>query len=228
MDLCYFNPATGIKRNPEKSRTRFLHAEELPAFFKALEEEQNEIVRDFILIALLTGARRSNVQQMRWEDISFTRKEWLIPRTKNDEPQILPLCSEAMAILQKRKVVGKSDYVFPGSGRTGYFIDPKKGWARVLKQAGLKNLRLHDLRRTLGGWQAKSGTSLIVIGKSLGHTSVQATAVYARLDIGAVRDSVEIATRAIIAASKKKKIHLIFNAVAKKQVQPPNFLQLLG
>ena len=73
-------------------------------------------------------------------------------------------------------------------------------WARLLKRAGLQDRRLHDLRRSLGSWQAIGGSSLSVIGKSLGHTSLSATAIYARLSFDPVRESVERATAAMLAA----------------------------
>ncbi|MSR16516.1 MAG: DUF4102 domain-containing protein, partial [Methylococcaceae bacterium] len=65
------NPALGIKKFPEVKRDRFLQSDELPAFFRALSEETNDTLRDYILISLLTGARRSNVMEMSWEQINF-------------------------------------------------------------------------------------------------------------------------------------------------------------
>jgi len=67
--------------------------------------------------------------------------------------------------------------------------------------ARIEDVRIHDLRRTLGSWQARTGASMVVIGKSLGHKSHQATAVYARLDLDPVRESMERATSAILIAA---------------------------
>jgi integrase len=67
----------------------------------------------------------------------------------------------------------------------------------------MTDLRIHDLRRTLGSWQAKTGASLAIIGKSLNHKSHQATAIYARLDLDPVRQSVNTATQAMLAAARK-------------------------
>lgn len=66
----------------------------------------------------------------------------------------------------------------------------------------IDHLRIHDLRRTFGSWQARQGTSLAIIGKSLGHKSQQATQIYSRLDLDPVRQSVERATAAIVQASR--------------------------
>ncbi|MCA3269505.1 MAG: recombinase XerD, partial [Thalassospira sp.] len=65
-----------------------------------------------------------------------------------------------------------------------------------------KDLRIHDLRRSLGSWQASTGASGYIIGKSLGHKSQQATQIYARLNLDPVRESVERATQAMMTAGK--------------------------
>ena len=196
------NPAKGIRRNVEKSRDRFLQADELPRFFHALAAEENDTVRDYFLLALLTGARRSNVLAMRWADINFAEGLWRIPETKNGTPQQVTLTTEALAILQARRNAAASEavYVLPGSGKTGHFAEPRKGWERLLHRAGLTEIRIHDLRRTLGSWQAKTGASLAIIGKSLNHKSHQTTAIYARLDLDPVRQSVTTATAAMLEA----------------------------
>jgi integrase len=68
----------------------------------------------------------------------------------------------------------------------------------------MRDLRIHDLRRTLGSWQAKTGASLSIIGKSLNHKTHQATAIYARLDLDPVRQSVNTATSAMLEAAGLK------------------------
>jgi integrase len=68
----------------------------------------------------------------------------------------------------------------------------------------LEDIRIHDLRRTMGSWQARTGASLAIIGKSLGHKSHQATAVYARLDLDPVREAMETATAAMLKAAKRE------------------------
>lgn len=199
------NPAHGVDRFKEASRERFLRADEMPKFFEALAQEPNPDVRDYFLLSLLTGARRSKVLAMRWQDISLDRAEWRIPQEANEKNvAMVPLMPEALAILEARKQAG-AVFVFPGSGKSGHLVEPKKGWERVLDRAGLSDLRIHDLRRTLGSWQARSGASLAIIGKSLGHKSQQATAIYARLDLDPVRQAMETATSAMLEAGGLKK-----------------------
>ena len=204
VGLWEHNPATGIKRNREKSRDRFLQGDELPRFFQALSEEPNEAIRDYVSLSLLTGARRANVLSMKWQDINFARAEWRIKETKNGTPQTVALSPEAIEVLFNRKPTEATVFVFPGIGKAGHLIEPKKGWERILERAGIEDLRIHDLRRTLGSWQAKTGASLAIIGKSLNHKNQNTTAIYARLDLDPVRDSVNTATSAMLAAGGLK------------------------
>jgi len=182
------NPAKGIKKFKEKSRQRFLRKDEMPRFFQALGEESNSTIRDYILISLLTGARKSNVLAMRWEQVNFALCEWAIPETKNGNPHVIPLTAPALKILEERWQSAKSPYVFPGRGKSGHLVEPKKAWGRILRQAGISDLRIHDLRRTLGSWMAALGATTAIIGKTLAHKSVEATRVYERIDLDPVRE----------------------------------------
>jgi len=212
------NPAKGIHRFKEQTRDRFLDAEELRRFFTALEAEPSETWRDFFTVALLTGARRANVLAMRWADLNLDRGLWRIPETesKNREPLVCILVDPVVSILRGR-AEGRngSPYVFPSVGKSGHLQEPKKAWHALLERAGLldadgKNtVRIHDLRRTLGSWQAGAGASLSIIGRTLGHKNVATTAIYARLDLDPVRASVETATRAILKAGKAKPLALL-------------------
>jgi integrase len=197
------NPAHKLKKFREKSRERFLSAEELPRFFDAVQKEENETARDFFLIALFTGARKTNTLMMRWNEIDLDRGTWRIPDTKNGESQLLPLSIQALDILKRRHKTTESIWVFSGNGKAGYFQDPKKAWKRILERGEFEDLRIHDLRRTLGSWQAASGVSLHIIGKTLGHKSASSTQVYARLDLDPVRASLETATNAMFALGGK-------------------------
>ncbi len=205
------NPAKGIRHFKEQSRDRFLRADEIRAFFDALGDDRTPpLWRDFFTVALLTGARRANVMSMTWADLELTRGLWRIPesQSKNKEPLICVLPPAALEILQRRADDNaalapddQSPFVFPGVGRTGHVMDPTVPWKALLKRAGIKNLRLHDLRRTLGSWQAATGASLSIIGRSLGHRNIATTAVYARLDLDPVRASVNTAADAILAVA---------------------------
>ncbi len=194
------NPGAHIDRFPERSRDRFLHPDEMPRFFQALAYESNPTFRDFVLLALLTGARRGNLQAMRWADINRERATWRIPKTKSGEPHTVPLAPEALAILKLRAEEAQTEWVFPGTGKTGHLTEMRRAWKSLLQRAEIEDLRIHDLRRTLGSWQAATGASLPIIGKTLAHKNVSTTAIYARLSLDPVRKAVNTAARAMFAA----------------------------
>lgn len=200
------SPCVGVKKFRETSRDRFLQPDEMQKFFDALNNLSEPTTRDFFLMCLYTGARKSNVLSMRWEEISLERSEWRIPMTKNGTSQVLPLVDTAISLLKERRQTVTGDWVFPsGLNDTGHLVEPKGSWETVRKAAGLEDLRMHDLRRSLGSWQARTGASLVVIGKTLNHQSPQSTQVYARLDNDPVRQAMELAVSAMKQAAEMKK-----------------------
>lgn len=194
------NPCAGVTKFSLRSRERFLHGDELARFFEAVADEPNGSIRDYVLLSLLTGARKANVLAMKWEHVDLNRGTWFLPDTKNDTSQTIPLTTQAKAILEERSKNKVGDFVFAGDGVTGHMTSPKRAWAKILAKAELKDLRLHDLRRTLGSWQAATGASLVVIGKTLNHKDISTTSIYSRLSLDPVREAMETAQKAMLSA----------------------------
>lgn len=197
------NPFKGVKRFGTAKRDRFVQPSEFPAFMEALAADNNESFKAFVAIQILVGLRLDNGLGLRWDQISFERRVVRIPdeTSKNSEAMVIPLSAEAIEILlARKKVTGNSPFVFPAVSKSGYMTSPKKRWAQLLKRAGLDDLHIHDLRRTMGSYQAIAGASLLVIGKSLGHKSARATEIYSRLHIDPIRESMEKATAMMMKA----------------------------
>ena len=202
------NPMTGIKLDYIASRDRFVLPSEIQAFFEGLSKLRQEW-QDVFQIALFTGARRSNVTAMKWQDIDRDNLIWIIPASvsKNKHAIRLPLSTLVRDIINRRwETRTHPTWVFPSRLKKGsHLTEPKRAWARLLRESKLTDLRLHDLRRTLASWQALAGTSLITIGKTLGHKSLSSTAIYARLHDDAVRESVQTITESLHKAGLAKK-----------------------
>lgn len=113
---------------------------------------------------------------------------------------------ERQPLLTTAELTEAKLYVFPSALALGkpstrpHVTDPKASWRRVLIRAGLSDLRPHDLRRSIGSWMALGGVGLPIIGAALGHKDQRSTAVYARLNDGAVRAAMERATSAMLTA----------------------------
>jgi len=186
------NPCRGVERFTEKKRSRFIKEDELPRIWKAINEETDPYWRAFFILSLLIGTRRGELLSMRWEDVDLKSKIWVIPDTKPDRTHYIPLPGAAV-IIEKIPRLEDSLWVFPSrSGtKTGHLTEPKKAWARIRNRAGLKDVWIHDLRRTVGSWLASSGESLVMIGKLLNHSQPSTTAIYARLSLEPVRAALE-------------------------------------
>jgi integrase len=189
----------------ETKRKRFLQPDELARLFRAMRSEPNPDLVDYVNLSLWTGCRRSDVLSMRWQDVHLEDNRLDIPDPKA-EPYSVPLTPEAIEILKRRLKKRRDDspWVFPSIGATGHIVDLKKRWKELLKRAEITDLRQHDLRRTQGSWQAAQGTSLQVIGKSLGHASIQATAIYSQLQLDPVRESMAAANKQMGLAMRKR------------------------
>jgi integrase len=150
---------------------------------------------------------------MRWADVDLQAGLWHIPGvvTKHGEPTVLPIVGEAAAILRRRSAQRKrsgaiaSPYIFPGKGEAGHISQPKRQWAKLLEIAGISDLRIHDLRRTLGSWLAMGGASLPMIGRALGHLDSKSTAVYARMQVEPIAAAVKQAQQAMLATASVKR-----------------------
>lgn len=189
------NPAGGIRKFTEQSRDRFLNGDELKRFWTALRDVKNDIFKNYVMISLFTGMRRNNILTMRWEHVDFASGLIYVPDSKGGQPLQIPMVNQVRELLQKINHNKNSGWVLPSiKSKSGHLEDPKRPWQELLRHAEIENLRLHDLRRTMGSWQAISGASLPIIGKSLGHKSTSATQVYSRLTVDPIRDSMQTAT----------------------------------
>jgi integrase len=187
------NPARDIELYDEEKRKRFLQPHELAKFNDELEKEEHRDLRDFLILALSTGARKSNVLGMRWSDLSFERANWHIPFSKSGQGYDVPLTPAATRVLKRRRGETPDDaaFVFPSYGKWGHLVDLKKQWGKFRKRAGVPDIRIHDLRRTKGSYMAISGVSLQQIGAVLGHRSLGSTEIYAQLHQESLRKAVE-------------------------------------
>jgi integrase len=176
------NPASGIKKFRQFSRTRFIQpGEEMQRALESLLMEPDQI-QAFFLLCLLCACRSGEARSMKWADLDLTKSLWHKPMTKTGIPHSVPLPDEITGRLKALPRDGA--YVF-GSAR-GHSYWPATTahlyWRRIRTRASLKDVTIHDLRRTWASWAAMDGENLSVIAKVLNHSNLQQTQVYARLN----------------------------------------------
>ena len=129
-----------------KRRQTIIDKSDLPKWFKGIRSLRNEDFRDYLTLLLLTGVRRSEGFQLQWSDIDLRNKTFIIQDTKNHNPLSLPMGSFLYKMFKERKRTSKSEWVFPGTGRTKHMVDPKGALKEIKETTGIK-FSFHDLRR---------------------------------------------------------------------------------
>lgn len=196
------NPVARLKFHREHSRERFLLIEEADRFMEALAGEPS-LWRDYFLLLLLTGLRRSALAGLRWGQVNLqTGMVNLIAGEAGTKGKggAMALSSRALEILRARRAADTSgEFVFPSPSPRGgaHIVAAKPAWDRIRKRSGLHDLHIHDLRRTLGSWLTAAGAPTALTMKALGHSTLAAAQVYQRLDLEPVRAALNQVARAV-------------------------------
>lgn len=178
------NPTLRIKRYANHPRERFMDLNETTRFLKGLTTLPPK-PGAYLLVALLTGARKSEIRTMRWEDVDMQGRLWRKPTTKTGFSHVVPLPVQAIQALQRVPQAGP--WIFPGiQGQAWSAAAVNSVWQAFRRQWDLKDIRLHDLRRTCASYLAMSGENLPTIQNVLNHRSLTPTSIYARLNTKAV------------------------------------------
>ena len=194
------NPGRRIEAFHEVKRERWVTAEEMPRLGQAIQDEPNVFVRAAICLYLLTGVRKSELLKARWRDIDWNRAEWTLPETKNGRPHVVPLSRAALDLLERLPRDPANPYIFQGALAGRPLVNINKPWLRIRVAAGIPDVRLHDLRRTVGSMLAQNNHSLHLIGRVLTHQDTASTLVYARFGQDHVRAALEDHSQGLLRA----------------------------
>ena len=177
------DPTAGIRRNPRPVPTRFLSAEEIARLHGVLDGEaerdgSRRSQADIIRLLLLTGCRRGEIVRLRWGEVGGDMLNLADGKTG---PRAVPLNGRARGIIAGRRRTG-SPWVFPSPLNPDLPLSPNLPlWRRIRREAGLEDVRLHDLRHTFASQAVLHGVPLPVVAQLLGHRSVSMTMRYAHV-----------------------------------------------
>jgi len=187
------NPCRQVKRFRENPRERYLSERELAQLgmtIRAVETEGR--VRAGVIAALrlliLTGARRGEIRGLRWDEVDLEAAVLRLHDSKTGAKVIRlgPAAVEILAGVERKH----PEWVFPGTGGRKP-IELSGAWQQIRARAGLRDVRLHDLRHTYASAGVNVGMSLPVIGSLLGHNRVETTRRYAHLSDDPIREASE-------------------------------------
>ena len=200
------SPCRGIEKYKEAKRERFLSEAELAALGAALVDSESvemRVVLDAVRLLLLTGCRLGEVVALRWDDVSTSS---LVIRDAKAGARVHAIGAQTAAFLAELRREG--EWVLPGT-------DPKRplskstlehAWTRIRSKASLDDVRLHDLRHTVGTYAGQTGANAFLVRDKLGHKTLAMTARYVNRDADPLRDlsdKVESRISAALTAGEK-------------------------
>lgn len=189
QDLVTANPCATVDRpGPENRRTRTLSPNEARLVWQSIDgADTSEVLKEALKLIMLTGARKNEVCGMEWREVDLVDKQWTIPgtRTKNKQSRVIPLSSEAVAVLLRCKGLKREglNYIFPNRCLTrNKPIHGDSVWQalkKVQEVCGFDDFHVHDLRRTCGTHLRRLGLDRHTLKLVLGHsTASDVTSVY--------------------------------------------------
>jgi integrase len=177
------NPMSKVSKYKEpKGRTRFLSKDETKILLEECKKASNPLLYIFVVTALSTGARWSEIANITWKNVDFNNRMFYLMDTKNSEHRGVGMSADIYNLLKAYKNSCKVNFkwVFPKEDGTQP-IDLRWQWDKAVERANLEDFTFHDLRHTAASNLAMNGASLTEIGEILGHKSSEMTKRYSHL-----------------------------------------------
>ena len=178
------DPTRGIRKNPRPRFTRFLSTGEIDRLHRALDKlvEERPAYRaqsDIVRLLLLTGCRKGEIQQLKWSEVDG---DVLRLETSKTGPRTVWLSEAARAVLARQPRTGGA-FVFPSPKNPAKprTAETMPLWDRARAEAGIEDMRLHDLRHTVASQAVARGVALSTVARMLGHSDPKMTLRYAHV-----------------------------------------------
>lgn len=192
------NPADGVVLfNPNNAKERYLSAVETQRLHEALSRCGSAQFKSIVALLLLLGCRKRELLDARWEDVDLERRNWRIPMSKSGKARNIPISDMALEVFQALPRWKGCPYVVPNPNTKQPFGNLYHPWDKVRREAGMPDLRMHDLRHTFASNLVNSGQSIYVVSKLLGHSQLKTTARYSHLADETLMSAVDAAAKVV-------------------------------
>ena len=188
----------GVRVNPTKDvplfedhagkKERYLSKEEAQRIFEAVRRSENPVLQHIVPMLILTGARKREVLDARWEDFDFERRHWRIHTTKLGKPRFVPMSDGVVSLLESLPRFD-CEWVFANPKTLKPYVSIFCSWNTARTKAGLADVRIHDLRHSYASFLVNAGRSLYEVQRLLGHTQIKTTQRYAHLSHDTLLDA---------------------------------------
>jgi integrase len=170
------NPATGVKKLNELSRLKTLSDDNIN---KLINGATNKLTRDLITFLIYTGCRKGEALNLKWENVDLQNNVIAIKGTKTKYDRYIPIHTQLKELLNGIEKNQDCLYLFNDNGHK--LGDFRRSFKTACRNAGLKDMRIHDLRHVFASKMVMNGTSLYITGELLGHRTTQMTKRYSHL-----------------------------------------------
>lgn len=187
------SPMRNVSRPTEqKGRIRFLSDEERTRLLQACKESNQPFLYAIVVLALATGARKSEIMGLTWDNVDLKRGLATLTDTKNGDTRAAHLTGHALAVVKNMAKIRRIDskLLFPSQIYPHKPVYFRAAWEAALKTAEIDNFHFHDLRHTCASYLAMNGASLAEIAEILGHKTLAMVKRYAHLSDGHVSNVV--------------------------------------
>lgn len=200
-----------------KRRRTLIQDADLPSWFAAVDALSNRDARDYLLLVLLTGLRRTEAQELAWADVDLRGKTLTIPDPKNRQPHTIPLSDFVLELLKERDEAKVGEYVF--DTERGRLSNLRYALAEVEKVSGVE-FCVHDLRRTFATVSEKIDTPAYALKRLLNHkTGGDVTEGYIGLDVERLRRPAQAVTDYVLSAAGVKRRADVVEIKAKRKAK---------
>lgn len=184
------NPCKGIPLMEENNkRERYLSVEEAQKLYGAVCSSENTMLKFIVPMLILTGARKREVLDARWEDFDLARRVWRIPITKSGKARRVPLSDGALTLLATMPRKSDCPWAFANPATDKPYVSFFCAWDTARKKVGLQDVCVHSLRHSHASFLINAGRTLYEVQKILGHTQVKTTQRYAHLSHDTLLDA---------------------------------------
>jgi integrase len=184
------NPCKGIPLMEENNkRERYLSVEEAQKLYGAVCSSENTMLKFIVPMLILTGARKREVLDARWEDFDLARRVWRIPITKSGKARRVPLSDGALTLLATMPRKSDCPWAFANPATDKPYVSFFCAWDTARKKVGLQDVCVHSLRHSHASFLINAGRTLYEVQNILGHTQVKTTQRYAHLSHDTLLDA---------------------------------------
>jgi integrase len=192
------NPCKGVPLMEENNKKeRYLSVEEAQRLYEVVCQSENTMLKYIVPMLILTGARKREVLDAKWQDFDFSRRIWRIPMSKSGKARHVPLSDGALTLLSTMPRKSECDWAFANPDTGKPYVSIFCAWNTARMQAGLADVRMHDLRHSFASLLINSGRTLYEVQHILGHTQVKTTQRYAHLSQDTLLAAANAATVAV-------------------------------